>query len=197
MKWMNVKKLRNSYSIAQVENEFGRKLPQDYKDLILHHNNGYPEPNTFDTKHKKGKAFGELLNFNLDEKGNILEHYSWIKNKLPIHVYPITVTPGGDYLCLDYRENSNDPFIVYWDHEQMYGGILSEDQKYSLDFVSGTMRELLHQLYENDTDETDTSGFVTIWEDFLDEDELKELSDSDLEAVNYRRAKEGLAPIEK
>lgn len=197
MKWRNVKKLKNSYSITQVENEFGKKLPQDYKDLILHHNNGYPEPNTLNTTHKKGKAFGELLNFNLNEKGNILENYSWIKDKLPTHVYPITVTPGGDYLCFDYRENSSDPCIVYWDHEQISDEIQGEDQKYSFDFVAGTMKELLYQLYESDPDETDTSGFVTIWEDFLNEDELKELSDSDLEAVNYRRAKAGLAPIEK
>lgn len=205
MKWEFTKTLKNINSIAQVEYEFGKELPKDYKDLIIEYNSGSPNPNTLDTKNKKGKAFGELLNFNLDEKDNILDNYSWIKDKLPSKVFPITVTPGGDYLCYDYRESSENPCIIYWDHEQNFnivdGEIETLDtpheyQKYSLDFVSNNMTELLAKLYD-DIDEIDTSGFVTIWEDFLNEDELRELSDQDLADVNKRRSKEGLPPIVK
>ncbi|WP_160139605.1 SMI1/KNR4 family protein [Chryseobacterium sp. c4a] len=202
MKWKGVKKLKRSHSIIQVENVFGKKLPPEYKTLILICNNGYPEPNLLNLQDKKGKVFGELLNFNLDEKGNILEHYSWMKDKLPLNVFPITITPGGDYLCYNYQENSASPTIVYWDHEQNSDiindeRIISENQKYNLDFVANTIVELLSQLNENDTDEIDTGDVVTLWEDFLNEEELKKLSDKDLEEVNYRRARQGWAPIEK
>ena len=36
-------------------------------------------------------------------------------------VYPFSPTAGGDYLCLDYRQNKENPKVVYFTHDTFYG----------------------------------------------------------------------------
>ena len=56
------KNIKNINSIAQVEYEFGKELPKDYKDLIIEYNSGSPNPNTLDTKIKR-KSFWRIAKF--------------------------------------------------------------------------------------------------------------------------------------
>ncbi|WP_162268231.1 SMI1/KNR4 family protein, partial [Chryseobacterium cucumeris] len=75
MKWLYEKQLKNPMSISEVENSFGIKFPEDYKKIVLEHNAAMPTPNTIDTSREKAKAFGEILNFNLDADENIISLY--------------------------------------------------------------------------------------------------------------------------
>jgi len=75
MKWLYKKALKDSNSIEKVEDALGVKFPSDYTNIVLENNAATPSPNTIDTSRQKGKAFGELLNFNLDVNENILSLY--------------------------------------------------------------------------------------------------------------------------
>lgn len=75
MKWLYKKALKDSNSIEKVEDALGVKFPSDYTNIVLENNAAAPSPNTIDTSRQKGKAFGELLNFNLDVNENILSLY--------------------------------------------------------------------------------------------------------------------------
>jgi len=204
MKWLYKKDLKDINSIKKVEQAFGFRFPSDYKKIVLAYNGATPSPNAIDTSRQTGKAFGELLDFNLDANENIIILYEELKNKIPEKVYPITMDPGGNFLCYDFRDDEANPEVVRWDHEQKSviedGELIIPDreqqyQYYHLDFVAKSFTEAITNLYgeemiENNLDEV-------IWEDFLSEEKLKEFDDETLAQVNKRLAKKGLPPITK
>ncbi len=200
MNWLYEKKLKNPQSISEVETIFGIKFPQDYKKIVLEHNAATPSPNTIDTKRETGKAFGEILNFNLDAKENIISLYEELKSKIPNNVFPIAIDPGGNFLCFDYRESEDNPKVLRWDHEQKFvienREIIIEDHDrdpdyYHLDFVAHSFTELLLNLYGEELQESNS------WDKFKDEEKLKKFSGEDLVQINRIRAIQGLPPIEK
>ncbi|SUJ04693.1 SMI1 / KNR4 family [Sphingobacterium spiritivorum] len=200
MKWLYKKHLKEVNSIQKVENRLGITFPLDYINIVKEHNACTPSPNTIDTSRQSGKAFGELLNFNLDTTENIISLYDELKNKLPEKVYPITMDPGGNFLCYDFREDENNPTIVRWDHEQKFsieGGKIiikyqeRESDYYHLDFVANSFTEVVSGLYGDETEETNS------WDKFQDEDHLKKFSGEDLTQINRIRALKGLPPIVK
>ena len=202
MKWSSIEKLENESNISIVEEKFGIKFPLEFIDLIREYNHGTAFPDTFDTNKLKGKAFGRLLSFNLNSKYNILYEYDLIKEKLPPLVFPFSGDAGGNYLCYNYKENINEPSVVFWDHEQTFeindDDLVIPDHEresdyYYLEPVSNNLNELLQKLYGEEDYEDNHEEII--WEDFMDEDGLKVLDDEDLKAVNVRRIKKGLRPI--
>ena len=207
MQWKFVKKLNDVNFINQVESKLAISFPIELKEIVLKYNNGAPEPNTFDTEKLKGKSFGELLNFNLDSANNILEHYSWIQDKLPANVIPFAGGAGGDYLCYDFRTEKKNPEIIFWDHEQISyiaeNRLLVPDHEYEyeyykLEYVADNLNDLLNKLYDDkDEEEKEWENREILWEIFMTEEQLKELDDNELKKVNQRRAKNNLLPIIK
>lgn len=200
MKWLFKKDLKDEGSIQKVENQLKIKFPSDYINIVRKYNASTPSPNTIDTWRQKGKAFGELLNFNLDDRENMISLYEAIQNKIPEKVYPITMDPGGNFMCYDFRKDENNPIIVRWDHEQKFivdnEKIIIEDHEresddYHVDFVANSFTELLAKLYGEEIEESDS------WDKFQDEDRLKHFSGEDLVQVNRIRALQGLPPIVK
>ncbi|UIR54678.1 SMI1/KNR4 family protein [Sphingobacterium sp. SRCM116780] len=200
MKWLYKKDLRDTSSIQKVEQTLGINFPLDYQKVILEHNGATASPNTINTSRQIGKAFGELLNFNLDSEENILSLYEELKNKIPEKVYPITMDPEGNFLCYDFRDDQNNPKLVRWDHEQKF---IIQDKKliiedydkesdyYHVDFVANSFTEVLAELYGEDIEESNS------WDKFQDEEKLKQFSGEDLTQINRIRALQGLPPIEK
>ncbi|MDW4511787.1 SMI1/KNR4 family protein [Priestia megaterium] len=131
--------------VVEVEKKFGVKFPMDYIDCILENHEGYPSRNAFDYGKVKGAAFNHLLSFNQQEIDYLVQVRENIKDRLVDGVYPFADTPGGDYLCFDYRTNEANPCIVYWDHE-----LAHEDPEKGLFFVANTFTELLSKLYNDE-----------------------------------------------
>lgn len=209
MKWRKVIQLKNKNSIRKVENEFEIKFPLDFIELIIKHNAGIPIPSTFDTERIKGKDFGELLNFNLNESFNVIHEYNLIKNRIPEKVFPFAGDAGGNYLCFDFREDENDPLIRFWDHEMKFE--IEEDRletfdsdyepdNYNLDFVANNLKELLANLYgEEDYKETNqfSDQVLDIFINTYDEEQLLELEDNTLNQINNRLIARGRSVISK
>lgn len=200
MKWLNKKDLDDINSIKMVEEAFGVKFPSDYINIILAYNAAMPDPNTIDTLRKTGKAFGELLSFNLDADENIMILYKELKNKIPEKVFPITMDAGGNFLCYDFRDDDVQPKVVRWDHEQKFvlekQELIVEDHEresdyYHLDFVADSFTATLAKLYGEDGEQSDS------WSRFHDSEKLKKFSGEDLIQVNRIRALQGLPPIEE
>ncbi|WP_160139743.1 SMI1/KNR4 family protein [Chryseobacterium sp. c4a] len=200
MKWLFKKDLKDIHSIQKVETEWGIQFPPDYIDIVRIYNASTPSPNTIDTSRLRGKAFGELLDFNLDSQENILSLYDELKNKIPERVYPIAMDPGGNFICYDFREDENNPIILRWDHEQKFmvahGEIIIEDHvkesdNYYLDFVAHCFTDAITKLYGEEIEESNS------WNKFQDESHLSQFSGEDLFQLNRIRALQGLPPIIK
>ena len=198
MKWLYRKELKDRGSLAKVEAYFGIKFPSDFREVVLEHNAATPTPNTIDTSRQTGKAFGELIDFNLDARENIISLYNQLENKIPAKIYPITMDPGGNFLCYDFRIDIANPQIVRWDHEQKFTiehqELVITDHEhepdyYHLDFVADSFTALLKILYG---DENDGS---TSWAKFYEDDKLKQFTGEDLIQINRIRALQGLPPI--
>jgi len=200
MKWLHKRNLEDVNSIKKVEKTFGVKFPSDYINIILAYNAAMPDPNTIDTSRQTGKAFGELLSFNLDAEENIMILYQELKNKIPEKVFPLAMDPGGNFLCYDFRDDDAHPKVVRWDHEQKFvlekQELIVEDHEresdyYHLDFVADSFTATLAKLYGEVGEKSDS------WSRFQDIEKLKKFSGEDLIQVNRIRALQGLPPIEE
>lgn len=205
MKWIGIRKLENEKSIELVQNKFGIKFPPDFIEVVKKYNAGRPTPSTYDTARLKGKDFGELLNFNLDQSFNIMHEYEQIKNRLPESVIPIAGDPGGNYLCYDFR-STMEPKIKFWDHEMKFSIVddylrVSENEydpdNYFLDEVADDIRTLLDSLYGEEEEELRAYDDKTLdfFESIYNDIELRELGEDTLSQLNARRKKRGLPLI--
>jgi hypothetical protein len=106
--------------IQDVENVLNIKFPEDYKNVARENQGKSPTPSIFNITEKRESVFNTLLHFTddkYDNTYNLLKAYSMAKEFLPERIIPIADTPGGDYICLDYRDASINSKIVFANHE--------------------------------------------------------------------------------
>ncbi|MCK8827923.1 SMI1/KNR4 family protein [Natroniella acetigena] len=139
IKWIFDKGSISKEIIKKVEDELGVKFPEDYKKIVKRNNGAQPDPDVYDFAERKEAVFNSLLGFNLEEKGNILDVYNDVKDRLPEKIYPFADDPFGNLICFDYRENLENPKIVFWEHEQLEGDI---------SYICDSFSELLSKLYD-------------------------------------------------
>jgi SMI1 / KNR4 family (SUKH-1) len=100
--------------LERLESEWGVKLPEEYKAVVSLHQGMTPRPSGF--KVGRGEnAFSVLLTVSRHEgkeSYSIPAAYQVIRQYTPSGVYPFGGTPGGEDLCLDYRESANQPRVV-------------------------------------------------------------------------------------
>ena len=94
----------------------GVSLPATYRDFLLKHNGGVPEPSTFDI----GDGIAEVDYFcGVDagqeriELANLLAAY---KGRLPRRMLPIAESMGGNLYCVSTR-GADEGSVYFWDHE--------------------------------------------------------------------------------
>ncbi|HYO57010.1 SMI1/KNR4 family protein [Archangium sp.] len=102
--------------IARLEQAWGVVLPENYKQVIAAHQGMVPIPSTFRVG-RGSDSVGPFLTLSPDPRwGNTysaLSIHEEFKSFLPEGVYPFATTPGGEYLCFDYRDATGDPRIVF------------------------------------------------------------------------------------
>jgi hypothetical protein len=138
MEWRFVK--NGEVDFAAVEQALEVLFPEDFKQCVAQYNGGRPTPNRFDSSTHRETVMKSLLSFRLADKGNVLDVFGWIRNRLPRKVIPFANTPSGDYLCFDYR--ASQPNVVLWDHERA-----SLDPEDALSFVADSFTALISKLY--------------------------------------------------
>ncbi|UYX55567.1 SMI1/KNR4 family protein (plasmid) [Bacillus thuringiensis] len=138
--WINVNEKRvTDDQIKQLEQYLNIKFPNDFLECVQEYDGGYPTPDTFNIPNQDENSLNNLLTLDSDRKYSFLETYNNTKDRLPDKIYPFARDPFGNLLCFDYRNNTDSPRIVFWDHEE-------EDIEEAIYPVCSTFTELLASL---------------------------------------------------
>lgn len=101
--------------ITRLEQVWGVVLPEAYKQVIATHQGMVPIPSTFQVR-RGSDSMGPLLTLGPDARWGstycALSIHEQLKSLVPEGVYPFATTPGGEYLCFDYRGATGEPRIV-------------------------------------------------------------------------------------
>ena len=130
------------------------QLPDDYKEFIMGKNGFRPPKNLFSLKNRSF-LIERFLCVLENTKDNPLGVYdidvvmSQLDERLFVHedilgfeLVPIAALFGGDFICLNYIEDPENPSICIWYHEESY------ELEPAIEFVSNNFTEFLAMLYE-------------------------------------------------
>lgn len=115
MKWLNYKGISKDI-IECVEHRLQITLPDDYKQIVLKYDGGYPNPNHFQVG-EKVEIFNNLISLDENECNNIYEVLEDLQTRIGDQLIPFAEDGFGNVLCFDY---SADKSIVFWSHEKNY-----------------------------------------------------------------------------
>ena len=115
--------------LAEKERKWRLVLPADYRNFVVKYNGGIPNEKTFEcNKHCYAvtRFLCILKNFQDTQNGwydisvvasQIGERLTDNEDLIGEEVLPIAELFAGDYVCLDYRQNKEEPSVCVWDHE--------------------------------------------------------------------------------
>ena len=130
------------------------QLPEDYKNFIIRKNGFRPSKNSFSLKNRSF-LIERFLCVLENTKDNPLGVYdidvvmSQLDERLFVHedilgfeLVPIAALFGGDFLCLNYIEDPDNPSICIWYHEESY------ELEPAIEFVADSFTEFLAMLQD-------------------------------------------------
>jgi len=102
-----------------LEAEIPVTLPQDYRQFLLEHNGGRPEPDSYPLQGLAKNPYGAIQLFfgigNPVETSSILWNYRVMEGRIPPNLFPIACDNSGDLLCLSlYGDDAGS--VVFWDY---------------------------------------------------------------------------------
>jgi len=104
-------------AIAEFERGRGLKLPEAYREFLLFTNGGVPSNPTFPIAGLANNPLGDVqVFFGLGSKWpgtDLAEIYDRYGPGIPRGVVPVADNGGGDYVCLDLRNNEEK--VAFWD----------------------------------------------------------------------------------
>ena len=116
--------------IAENEEDWNQKLPLDYKEFIMKYNGATPMENTFECvghEYMVARFLCILENIKDTDEGwydisvvesGICERLSSNGDFVGAEIIPIAELYAGDFLCIDFREDRENPELCVWDHEE-------------------------------------------------------------------------------
>lgn len=125
--------------------DFPFRIPEIYMELLKKHDGVRMDYifKYYDTYvQKQTLATMDSIFGTESEYDNLIEEYNDPAEFFPENVVPFSVTGNGDMICFDYREdpNTDNPPVVYWNHE-------AEETK-NISFVAKDFESFLHLLEE-------------------------------------------------
>lgn len=102
--------------IKEIGLQLGFQLPQDYIDCVKINGGASVLPEEFNVGNVE-RCFGSLFSFDEESSEYIVKKYEIYKLALPQNVFPIAIDPAGNLICLDYKNNTENPIVVFWEHE--------------------------------------------------------------------------------
>jgi hypothetical protein len=100
--------------LEQLEQQWGIKLPEQYKQIASTYQGMAPEPGIF----KVGRGddvFCVLLTIPVVEEReyySVSKSYEALRPHIPEGLYPFGLTSGGEHICFDYRDSPPQPRVV-------------------------------------------------------------------------------------
>lgn len=105
--------------IKEVGLQLGFPLPQDYIDCVTINGGASVLPEEFNVDNVE-RCFGSLFSFDEESGEYIVKKYDIYKPTIPEKVFPIANDPAGNLICLDYKNNTDSPIVVFWEHENAW-----------------------------------------------------------------------------
>ena len=136
MNWLHYKGISKDI-IESVEHRLQITLPDDYKQVVLKYEGGYPNPKHFKVDGKV-EIFNNLISLDKNEYNNIYEILEDLQNRIGDQLIPFAEDGFGNLLCFDY---SADKSIVFWNHEKNY------DEFKEAAFVCSSFSSLIESLF--------------------------------------------------
>ncbi|MFC3278416.1 SMI1/KNR4 family protein [Xanthomonas fragariae] len=115
--------------ITSIEEYCGAKLPEDFKSFLSYGNGGIPHKQSF--KAEGGdriiERFLPLMDDPESDPANgqyeisvvetqIGERLASDPDQVGCNILPFATLFAGDFLCFDFRNDSDHPQVVIWDH---------------------------------------------------------------------------------
>ncbi|MGY0655430.1 SMI1/KNR4 family protein [Bacillus subtilis] len=130
--------------IKEVEEKLKIKFPTDYKEFIKDHNGCSPIDKKVVLFQDSRESINNLLSIGDPTRPiDLLSTIDNVKDRLVDKIIPFATDAGGNLFYFDYRMSSQEPVIVFWDHEIAY-----EDKESSISYVCDSFTELINKLYE-------------------------------------------------
>jgi len=129
------------------------KLPDDYKEFIKKENGIIPSKRYFHfgNNEKVIDRFLAILAISGEKEEEAYDigvvstqlegRIVFDEDNVGMQLIPIAALYGGDFLCLNYVEDPDNPNICIWYHEESY------ELEPSLEFVANNFTEFLAMLY--------------------------------------------------
>ena len=143
--------------VKEKEEEWCIELPISFKEFIIRYNGIIPKKNLFKISDDKEYVIERFLCILDDFEENslgmydidvilspILEILSVDPDSVGVELLPVATLFGGGFICLDYREGTQNPKVCYWKREDSY------EWHPSVKFVSETFEDFLGMLYSED-----------------------------------------------
>ncbi|AXC53658.1 MULTISPECIES: SMI1/KNR4 family protein [Bacillus] len=128
--------------IEEVEEKLKIKFPTDYKEFIKDHNGCSPINKKVVLFQDSRESINNLLSMGDPTRPiDLLSTIDNVKDRLVDKIIPFATDAGGNLFCFDYRMSSQEPVIVFWDHEIAY-----EDKESSICYVCDSFTELMNKL---------------------------------------------------
>ena len=130
------------------------KLPDDYKEFIKKENGVIPSKRYFHFEHNE-KVIDHFLAILAISGEKTEEDYDigvvstqlegrivFDEDNVGMQLIPIAALYGGDFLCLNYVEDSENPNISIWYHEESY------ELEPAIEFLANNFTEFLAMLQD-------------------------------------------------
>lgn len=108
-------------TLDRVERRIGRSIPAVYREFLLAHNGGWPEPGDFEITHGNERMAHVSVDwfFPVDAAAGVdLEEILTIyRGRYPEELFPFACDPGGNLICIAVTGEKAEQ-IWFWDHEE-------------------------------------------------------------------------------
>ena len=130
------------------------RLPDDYKNFIMRKNGFRPSKNLFSLKNRfflterflcvlENTKDNPLGVYDIDVVMSQLDERLFVhEDILGFELVPIAALFGGDFLCLNYIEDPENPSICIWYHEESY------ELEPAIEFVANNFTEFSDMLQD-------------------------------------------------
>lgn len=116
LKWEYADTGVSNKEVKDTGEKIGYHLPKDYINCVSENGGASVLPEEFIVDNIE-RCFGSLFSFDKGSGEYIVKKYEVYKPTLPKDIFPIASDPGGNLICFDYKDNENNPVVVFWEHE--------------------------------------------------------------------------------
>jgi hypothetical protein len=107
--------------VVALEGRLGHHLPADYREFLLRHNGGRPDPAVFRFAVRSGRDTDSTVDWFLalydGEHSNLETVIGWLTDRTPPQLLPIAIDPFGNFVLLGLSGDSRGK-VYFWDHER-------------------------------------------------------------------------------